>query len=64
MQDALEVVALDYRWAEDLDLSDEQRDDLWNQIEARRVQLTVQPDFTAETCGGLPGRGNASALPI
>ena len=52
--DALEVVALDYRWAEDLDLSDEQRDDLWNQIEARRVQLTVQPDFTAEPVTAYP----------
>ena len=52
--DALEVVALDYRWAEDLDLSDEQRDDLWNQIEARKVQLTVQPDFTTEPVTAYP----------
>ena len=37
--DALEVVALDYRWAEDLNLSDEQQDALWSQIETRRHSL-------------------------
>ena len=39
--DALEVVALDYRWAEDLNLSNEQQDALWSQIETRRAQLTA-----------------------
>ena len=46
--DALEVVALDYRWAEDLNLSDAQQDALWSQIETRRAQLTAQPTFATE----------------
>ena len=52
--DALEVVALDYRWAEDLNLSDEQQDALWSQIAARRAQLTAQPTFTTEPVAAYP----------
>ena len=52
--DALEVVALDYRWAEDLNLSDEQQDALWSQIAARRAQLTAQPTFTTEPVASYP----------
>ena len=52
--DALEVVALDYRWAEDLNLSDEQQDALWSQIETRRAQLAVQPTFTTEPVASYP----------
>ncbi len=52
--DALEVVALDYRWAEDLNLSDEQQDALWSQIETRRVQLTAQPTFATEPVAVYP----------
>ncbi len=52
--DALEVVALDYRWAEDSNLSDEQRDALWAQIEARKEQLTTQPAFTTEPMAAYP----------
>ena len=46
--DALEVVSLDYQWAEDLNLSSEQRDALWAQIEARKEQLTTQPAVPTE----------------
>ena len=52
--DALEVVALDYRWAEDLNLSDEQQDALWSQIETRRAQLTAQPTFATEPVAAYP----------
>ena len=52
--DALEVVALDYRWAEDLNLSDEQQDALWSQIETRRAQLTAQPNFITEPVAAYP----------
>ncbi len=52
--DALEVVALDYRWAENLNLSDEQQDALWSQIETRRAQLAVQPTFTTEPVASYP----------
>ena len=52
--DALEVVALDYRWAETLNLSDEQRSALWEQIEARKGQLTEQPTFTTEQVASYP----------
>ena len=52
--DALEVVALDYRWAENLNLSDEQQDALWSQIETRRAQLTAQPTFTTEPVAAYP----------
>ena len=52
--DALEVVALDYRWAEELNLSDEQRSALWEQIEERKAQLTVQPTFTTEPVAAYP----------
>ena len=52
--DALEVVALDYRWAEDLNLSDEQQDALWSQIETRRAQLTAQPTFATEPVASYP----------
>ena len=51
---ALEVVALDYRWAEDLNLSDEQQDALWSQIETRRAQLTAQPTFATEPVAAYP----------
>ena len=52
--DALEVVALDYRWAEDLNLSDEQQDALWSQIETRRAQLTAHPIFATEPVAAYP----------
>ena len=52
--DALEVVALDYRWAENLNLSDEQQDALWSQIETRRAQLTAQPTFATEPVAAYP----------
>ena len=52
--DALEVVALDYRWAEDSNLSDEQRDALWVQIEARKEQLTTQPAIPTEPMAAYP----------
>ncbi len=52
--DALEVVALDYRWAEDLNLSDEQQDALWSQIETRRAQLTAQSTFATEPVAAYP----------
>ena len=52
--DALEVVALDYRWAENLNLSDEQRSALWEQIEDRKAQLTAQPAFTTEQVASYP----------
>ena len=52
--DALEVVALDYRWAENLNLSDEQRSALWEQIKARKGQLTEQPTFTTEQVASYP----------
>ena len=55
--DALEVVALDYRWAEDLNLSDEQQDALWSQIETRRAQLTAQPTFATEPVAAYPAEG-------
>ena len=48
------MVALDYRWAEDLNLSDEQQDALWSQIETRRVQLTAQPTFATEPVAVYP----------
>ena len=52
--DALEVVTLDYRWAEDLNLSDEQRSALWEQIEDRKAQLAVRPTFTTEPVASYP----------
>ena len=52
--DALEVVSLDYRWAEDSNLSDEQRDALWAQIEARKEQLTTQPAIPTEPMAAYP----------
>ena len=52
--DALEVVTLDYQWAEGLNLSDEQRSALWEQIEDRKAQLTVQPAFTTEPVASYP----------
>ena len=52
--DSLEVVALDYRWAEDLNLSDEQRSALWEQIEDRKAQLAVRPTFTTEPVASYP----------
>ena len=52
--DALEVVALDYRWAENLNLSDEQQDALWSQIETRRAQLTAHPIFATEPVAAYP----------
>ena len=52
--DALEVVALDYRWAEDSNLSDEQRDALWEQIEDRKAQLTTQPVIPTEPMAAYP----------
>ena len=52
--DTLEVVALDYQWAEDLNLSREQRSALWEQIEARKAQLAVQPTFTTEPVASYP----------
>ena len=52
--DALEVVALDYRWAEDLNLSSEQRSALWEQIEDRKAQLTTQPAIPTEPMAAYP----------
>ena len=52
--DALEVVTLDYQWAEDLNLSSEQRDALWAQIEARKEQLTTQPAIPTEPMAAYP----------
>ena len=52
--DALEVVSLDYQWAEDLNLSSEQRDALWAQIEARKEQLTTQPAIPTEPMAAYP----------
>ena len=52
--DALKVLALDYRWAENLNLSDEQQDALWSQIETRRAQLTAQPTFATEPVAAYP----------
>ena len=52
--DALEVVTLDYQWAEDLNLSSEQRDALWAQIEARKEQLTTQPAVPTEPMAAYP----------
>ena len=52
--DALEVVTLDYQWAEDLNLSREQRSALWEQIEARKAQLAMQPAFTTEPVASYP----------
>ena len=52
--DALEVVALDYRWAEDLNLSSEQRSALWEQIEDRKAQLTTQPVIPTEPMAAYP----------
>ena len=52
--DALEVVALDYQWAEDLNLSSEQRDALWAQIEARKEQLNTQPAIPTEPVEAYP----------
>ena len=52
--DALEVVAQDYRWAEDLNLSEEQRDALWAEIKARKEQLTTQPVFSTEPVVAYP----------
>ena len=48
------MVALDYRWAEDLNLSNEQQDALWSQIETRRAQLTAQPTFATEPVAAYP----------
>ena len=52
--DALEVVSLDYQWAEDLNLSSEQRNALWAQIEARKEQLTTQPAVPTEPMAAYP----------
>ena len=52
--DALEVVTLDYRWAEDLNLSSEQRSALWEQIEDRKAQLTTQPAIPTEPMAAYP----------
>ena len=52
--DALEVVTLDYRWAEDLNLSSEQRSALWEQIEDRKAQLTTQPAVPTEPMAAYP----------
>ena len=52
--DALEVVALDYQWAEDLNLSSEQRSALWEQIEDRKAQLTTQPAIPTEPMAAYP----------
>ena len=54
MRMLLKWLALDYRWAEDLNLSDEQQDALWSQIETRRVQLTAQPTFATEPVAVYP----------
>ena len=52
--DALEVVTLDYRWAEDLNLSSEQRSALWEQIEDRKAQLTTQPAIPTDPVETYP----------
>ena len=52
--DALEVVALDYRWAEDLNLSSEQRSALWEQIEDRKAQFTTQPAIPTDPVETYP----------
>ena len=52
--DALEVVTLDYQWAEDLNLSSEQRSALWEQIEDRKAQLTTQPVVPTEPMAAYP----------
>ena len=52
--DALEVVTLDYQWAEDLNLSSEQRSALWEQIEDRKAQLTTQPVIPTEPMAAYP----------
>ena len=52
--DALEVVTLDYQWAEDLNLSSEQRNALWEQIEDRKAQLTTQPAIPTEPMAAYP----------
>ena len=52
--DALEVVSLDYQWAEDLNLSSEQRNALWEQIEDRKAQLTTQPAIPTEPMAAYP----------
>ena len=52
--DALEVVTLDYQWAEDLNLSSEQRSALWEQIEDRKAQLTTQPAIPTEPMATYP----------
>nr|WP_242958141.1 SNF2-related protein [Faecalibacterium sp. An121] len=52
--DALEVVSLDYQWAEDLNLSSEQRNALWEQIEDRKAQLTTQPAVPTEPMAAYP----------
>ena len=52
--DALEVVTLDYQWAEDLNLSSEQRNALWEQIEDRKAQLTTQPAIPTEPMATYP----------
>ena len=52
--DALEVVTLDYQWAEDLNLSSEQRSALWEQIEDRKAQLTTQPVIPTEPVETYP----------
>ena len=52
--DALEVVTLDYQWAEDLNLSSEQRSALWEQIEDRKAQFTTQPAIPTEPVETYP----------
>ena len=52
--DALEVVTLDYQWAEDLNLSSEQRNALWEQIEDRKAQFTTQPAIPTEPVETYP----------
>ena len=52
--DALEVVSLDYQWAEDLNLSSEQRNALWEQIEDRKAQFTTQPAIPTEPVETYP----------
>ena len=52
--DALEVVALDYQWAEDLNLSSEQRSALWEQIEDRKAQFTTQPAIPTDPVETYP----------
>ncbi|OUP28817.1 N-domain protein, SNF2 family [Faecalibacterium sp. An192] len=52
--DALEVVTLDYQWAEDLNLSSEQRNAIWEQIEDRKAQLTTQPAVPTEPMAAYP----------